>query len=189
MAKGARSSIRKNNNTKLKARVFGPVENARTQRLSAKLLELASQPKAPKFEMEVEEPTGKRFLHSQQHIFATRSTDFYPQDAKPADSETKQTSNADGASSSLSIPIPKSLACDTAAATAAVTLLTPPPSPPIPAAVFLGPSSRTANKQLADERLFFHLLGVSTDIQGFDVDGNLSLGFGVASDSSSSVVE
>lgn len=51
MAKGARSSSNKANNSKLKSKVFGPVENARTERLSAKLLELASQPK-PKPEKE-----------------------------------------------------------------------------------------------------------------------------------------
>ena len=45
MAKGARASTNKANSQKLKANVFGPVENARTERLSAKLLELASQPK------------------------------------------------------------------------------------------------------------------------------------------------
>lgn len=45
MAKGARASTRKANNVALKSRVFGPVEDARTQRLSAKLLELAQQPK------------------------------------------------------------------------------------------------------------------------------------------------
>ncbi|KAH8821520.1 hypothetical protein F5884DRAFT_90358 [Xylogone sp. PMI_703] len=45
MAKSARASTKKTNNSKLKARVFGPVENARTERLSAKLLELASQSK------------------------------------------------------------------------------------------------------------------------------------------------
>jgi hypothetical protein len=45
MAKGSRASSHKANNQKLKANVFGPVENARTERLSAKLLELASQPK------------------------------------------------------------------------------------------------------------------------------------------------
>ncbi|KAK4996514.1 hypothetical protein LTR28_000166, partial [Elasticomyces elasticus] len=43
MARSARSSVTKKNNAKLKARVFGPVENARTERLSAKLLELAAQ--------------------------------------------------------------------------------------------------------------------------------------------------
>jgi hypothetical protein len=45
MAKGARASAKKANHQKLKNEVFGPVENARTERLSAKLLELASQPR------------------------------------------------------------------------------------------------------------------------------------------------
>jgi hypothetical protein len=45
MAKGARASTKKANHQKLKSRVFGPVESARTERLSAKLLELAAQPK------------------------------------------------------------------------------------------------------------------------------------------------
>ncbi|KJR86348.1 uncharacterized protein SPSK_02795 [Sporothrix schenckii 1099-18] len=44
MAKSARASSRKNNNQKLKKNVFGPVESARTERLSAKLMELAAQP-------------------------------------------------------------------------------------------------------------------------------------------------
>jgi hypothetical protein len=58
MAKGLRSSVKKANKTKLRARVFGPIEDARTQRLSAKLLELASQPKPSKpldIQMDVEE--------------------------------------------------------------------------------------------------------------------------------------
>ncbi|PBP17435.1 hypothetical protein BUE80_DR011806 [Diplocarpon rosae] len=45
MAKGARASKIKANNAKLKGEVFGPVETNRTARLSAKLLELASQPR------------------------------------------------------------------------------------------------------------------------------------------------
>lgn len=45
MAKGARASTKKANNVRLKGKVFGPVETARVERLSAKLLELASQPK------------------------------------------------------------------------------------------------------------------------------------------------
>ncbi|KAF7926362.1 uncharacterized protein EAE98_006657 [Botrytis deweyae] len=45
MAKGARSSSIKANNSALKAKVFGPVENARAERLNAKLMELISQPK------------------------------------------------------------------------------------------------------------------------------------------------
>lgn len=43
MAKGLRSSTIKANKSSLRKKIFGPVENARKQRLSAKLLELASQ--------------------------------------------------------------------------------------------------------------------------------------------------
>ncbi|KAM0334098.1 hypothetical protein ACHAQA_001118 [Verticillium albo-atrum] len=52
MAKSARASSRKANNRALKKNVFGPVESARTERLSAKLIELAAQPK-PQKEREV----------------------------------------------------------------------------------------------------------------------------------------
>jgi hypothetical protein len=52
MARSARSSGIKKNKAALKKRVFGPVETARNERLSAKLLELAN---APKEKMEVEE--------------------------------------------------------------------------------------------------------------------------------------
>lgn len=45
MAKGARASTIKANNAALKSKVFGPVEDARTERLSAKLLALAAEPK------------------------------------------------------------------------------------------------------------------------------------------------
>ncbi|KAI0512687.1 hypothetical protein F5B22DRAFT_302240 [Xylaria bambusicola] len=45
MAKSSRSSSRKANNQRLKARVFGPIELERNARLSAKLLELATAPK------------------------------------------------------------------------------------------------------------------------------------------------
>ncbi|KAL8359841.1 hypothetical protein RB601_007590 [Gaeumannomyces tritici] len=50
MAKSQRASSRKNNNQRLKRNVFGPVEAARTERLSAKLMELAAQPKESKME-------------------------------------------------------------------------------------------------------------------------------------------
>lgn len=45
MAKSKRSSTRKTNNQRLAASVFGPAETARAERLSAKLLEVAKQPK------------------------------------------------------------------------------------------------------------------------------------------------
>ena len=45
MAKGLRASTRKKNNAKLRSTVFGPASDARTERLSAKLQEIASQPR------------------------------------------------------------------------------------------------------------------------------------------------
>ena len=57
MAKSARASSIKANNARLKKNVFGPVETARNERLSAKLLELAAapKPKAPEKEAEMED--------------------------------------------------------------------------------------------------------------------------------------
>lgn len=54
MAKSSRASTTKANNQRLKAKVFGPVEQARMERLSAKLLEVASAPKPEKAEAENE---------------------------------------------------------------------------------------------------------------------------------------
>lgn len=45
MAKSARSSVRKRNNATLRAKIFGPAVDARTERLSAKLQELINKPK------------------------------------------------------------------------------------------------------------------------------------------------
>lgn len=45
MAKSSRSSSKKENNRRKAATVFGPAELARDERLSAKLLDLAKQPK------------------------------------------------------------------------------------------------------------------------------------------------
>ena len=46
MAKGLRSSTKKANKSILRRRVFGPIEDARKERLSVKLLELASKSQA-----------------------------------------------------------------------------------------------------------------------------------------------
>ena len=54
MAKGLRSSRNKKNNQSLSKRVFAPVEAARNERLSAKLLALAQEARAPKEEMDIE---------------------------------------------------------------------------------------------------------------------------------------
>ncbi|KAI4797217.1 hypothetical protein E4T44_12122 [Aureobasidium sp. EXF-8845] len=161
MGKGLRSSVLKTNNRKLKKNVFGPVEAARTERLSQKLQELAAQPKPPRAEMEVEESN----------------------DLKETESKDKAT-NANGALNALAIPVPKSLAhqCPATAA-ASMNMLTPPPTPPLDISDFCNPSVRSIHRRYADEQLFFHLLGVSSDIHGFDSFGNICLGFGSDSES------
>jgi hypothetical protein len=57
MAKSVRASVSKRNRAALRKKVFGPIVDARTERLAAKLQEIASQPKpeAPKkTEMDIE---------------------------------------------------------------------------------------------------------------------------------------
>jgi hypothetical protein len=51
----------KENNRRLKKNVFGPVEAARAERLSAKLLALAAEPK-PQRDVEMNEGTSKHEL-------------------------------------------------------------------------------------------------------------------------------
>ena len=62
MAKSARSNQRAKNNQKLRTRVFAPADQARTERLSEKLLQIASRPsdkqKEKQNEMEVEPTKG-----------------------------------------------------------------------------------------------------------------------------------
>ncbi|KHJ31092.1 putative glycosylphosphatidylinositol anchor synthesis protein [Erysiphe necator] len=61
MAKGARASTRKSKKAKLRCEIFGPEVTARTARLSAKILEIAAQPKPARctkeIEMEIEDST------------------------------------------------------------------------------------------------------------------------------------
>ena len=64
MAKGLRSSKGKANRAKLRCKVFGPVEDARTQRLSVKLLEVASRPRSKAHEdVRSEETENSQFTY------------------------------------------------------------------------------------------------------------------------------
>lgn len=79
MAKSSRASTTKANNQRLKAKVFGPVESARQERLSAKLLELASQPKpVPEKEMKDAEEQGETEDKTQQESKADDSKCLTP---------------------------------------------------------------------------------------------------------------
>lgn len=70
MAKSARSSRTKANNQALKKKVFGPVETARNERMNAKLLELAQQPKE-KMEVEQEGTAKPTQTMCMQGLFVT----------------------------------------------------------------------------------------------------------------------
>jgi hypothetical protein len=163
MAKGLRASRTKKNNQALSKRVFGPVEAARNERLSAKLLALAQQPKAPREEMEIEKGTQTRHHASKPVAAADRSS------TDTADKEA----TAEG-TPSLSIPIPKSIASKDHHH----QLLTPPSTPPISNNTSTNPIlDRAGQHAMAQEQLFFHLLGASSDILGFDEEGDLRLAF------------
>ncbi|KAI9147942.1 hypothetical protein HJFPF1_11760 [Paramyrothecium foliicola] len=54
MAKSSRASSKKANNQRKAAKIFGPAESARAERLSARLLELAKQPKPESTEMKID---------------------------------------------------------------------------------------------------------------------------------------
>ncbi|PNS18622.1 Gephyrin [Sphaceloma murrayae] len=176
MAKSARSSNIKKNRTRLKSKVFGPVEDARTKRLSQKLAALASQPKAATSDMEVEKAEGGKHTgtDTQKQALIMAYTD-----PTTVEQESKETSgHADGAlRSSLSIPIPKAMLVHAKPNTQLP--LTPPPTPPSCAMqdTFPSPTNHAANSKQAEEMFFFHTLGMASDIRGFDRSGYLVLDF------------
>ncbi|KAK8201458.1 hypothetical protein BKA81DRAFT_363723 [Phyllosticta paracitricarpa] len=92
MAKSSRSSVKKTNNQKLKKNVFGPVENARAQRLSERLLELAQQPRPAKDEMEVEKDRESCTLPSHPQSAHTETSSEHPEsnDARPEETEAAE---------------------------------------------------------------------------------------------------
>jgi hypothetical protein len=100
MAKGARASSKKANRTKLRARVFGPAEKARAERIHAKLLATINQPKPEKTEMDTAEDCKSRHPISRcdsANMFIATTTDA-----------TKEDDSSKG-SFFLTAPIPRSL--------------------------------------------------------------------------------
>jgi hypothetical protein len=176
MAKSSRASVVKRNNQNLKKKVFGPAETARNERLSARLLKLAQQPKSLRSEMEVERGTLQHHRMEEQNTRMAISDAIFATDAKDASVEAKEDRATEGASmSSLSISIPASLLYSN---NTARSLPTPPRTPDANTANATTPIlDIPAQKQLAKELLFYHLLGASTDVIGFDERGDLQLSF------------
>ena len=72
MAKGLRASTRKANRAHLRSGVFAPVEDARTKRLSARLLELANGPRSSRGSDTGKDGEGGRGLVlSSEHVRMT----------------------------------------------------------------------------------------------------------------------
>jgi hypothetical protein len=173
MAKSARATSVKKNRQNLKKKVFGPVEAARNERLSAKLLELASKAKRPRPEMEVEQD-GMTQLDNKPRLDTLESNQYTSTESTNPSEEATENKTTEGASNSpsISIPIPACLLHHND------HLPTPPLTPTLDASATTMPILDTlAQRVLAKEMLFFHLLGTSTDIIGFDDNGELELSF------------
>jgi hypothetical protein len=101
-------------------------------------------------------------------------------DTVPTESADKDSGAAAEGTPSLSIPIPQSFTSNSRDH----ALPTPPSTPPLdnnmPATPILDHAGQVA---LAQEQLFYHLLGASSDVLGFDEDGDLRLAFNTTSPS------
>jgi hypothetical protein len=95
MAKGSRASSIKANNTALKTKVFGPIETARTERLSAKLLALAAAPR-PSAQKDVTMDVEGKAAHLAVEFKLTSLADAAA--PAPLKSALKVTKQADGKS-------------------------------------------------------------------------------------------
>lgn len=101
MAKGLRSSVKKAHRSKLRDRIFAPVEDARTARLHAKLLEAAQAPKpepASKSAMDVDSAEPPEAAGNSPQETATAAPQEADKDEYPK------------GSCFLSTPIPPSIA-------------------------------------------------------------------------------
>jgi hypothetical protein len=90
MAKSVRASVSKRNRANLRKTVFGPIVDARTERLAAKLQEIASQPKpeAPKKkEMDIEADETGMFAQNAFYPLQTTSLTFLFPTADQNDAE------------------------------------------------------------------------------------------------------
>jgi hypothetical protein len=156
MAKGLRASVKKNNRQLLRARVFRPVDDQRTARLSAKLLELAQQPRPSKTEMEVESEKGTDVPQAHLSPSAFRRTDSSADTASEQPADPAQ--QPEGLSYHLACPVPASLSDSEGDSD--------------------GEEDRKDEQGEEDDSdsLFYSILGLGTDI-GFDEEGELIMHF------------
>jgi hypothetical protein len=149
MAKGLRATTKKNNRVKIRARVYAPVDEARTERLSQKLLELASQPRPGKTDMDVDAEKGGSAPAFQisPRMFGCAN--------KSAEASSKQqdVQTAEGLSFRLSCPIPASLSDSEGESES-------------------GEEMRK-DVEAEGDAMFYHLLGICMEVEGFGRGGEL----------------
>lgn len=150
MAKGLRSSVKKSNRSKLRRKVFAPVEDARLERLHAKLLEAVHQPKASDVakenDMDVEESTDGTKQHPAQQ----------PASSNNPTTASKEKDMSEGSLIS-SAAIPQSLLVRSDEEET--------------------DSATWTSDDEADGEFLYLGLGLSSDIVGFTADGQLQLQF------------
>jgi hypothetical protein len=155
MAKGLRASVKKGNRQLLRARVFRPVEEERTARLSAKLLELAQQSRPSKTEMEVDSEKGTTVTKAELSPSAFRSTNSSTDTTN--EQSTTTTEQAEGLSYDLICPIPSSLSDSEGDSEG---------------------EGKARDKEARDvDPAFYQILGLCTEIVGFGEDGELIMRF------------
>ncbi|SPQ26046.1 7e3172d8-42e1-492b-a18a-687595617700 [Thermothielavioides terrestris] len=103
MAKSSRASTIKKNNQRLKKNVFGPVEAARAERLSAKLLALAAQPK-PQRDVEMNEAPTDESKDTATEKMDTMDVDGAKPASKKPNSKRKRVEKRRGKKSSIVFP-------------------------------------------------------------------------------------
>jgi hypothetical protein len=152
MAKGLRSSIKKSNRAKLRSKVFAPVEDARTKRLHAKLLEAVQQVKpepAKETNMDVDSVNGKLSHHTPFSASGPHAN---------ASPEPEQQDSSEGSSYISVATIPHTFSEPSEADGEEV-------------------DCETAVEAQADTDMFYLGLGLCSDIVGFAPDGRLLLQF------------
>jgi len=182
MAKSARASSKKNSRSKLRATVTGPEEEARLQRLSAKLLAIASaeKPTVPASTMDVDEGTKPSTLHSKgvekRGPRVKRARQVMSNRLSTTDA-SKQTAEENSAAEQV-----KGLLTSTSSQkpSEAATALSHKFKLPIPASFLeesVGPTCRSQSRPTFDEEMFYNALGLFpiANIQGFDEFKCLSL--------------
>lgn len=146
MAKGLRATSKKNNRVKIRSRVYAPVDEARTERLSQRLLDLASQPKPTKTEMEVDaekgEPTPAPPQISPKNFARTNIC------VEALSKDQGAPTTTEGLSFRFSCPVPASLSDSEGGLDSG--------------------EEKHEDMEAAGDDMFYHLLGLCTDI---DIDG------------------